>query len=480
MTWEFQATVSDDIHRLVNREGETCWGIAHHGFDVDHPDVRGEVDIDLPTGRSSLLVVSPLPGGLVLDAVRSYQGLVEGELSTLFLGIFDELLQTRDAEGRMCLECIGLAADGRPRIIPGIRRTPASSVRFAIGEMIYHAAHGRPWAQSLLPVNIAMPECSQSLRTLVAQLLDDSADASPLSPSSASQLQDTIEEVSAVLRRTGTPSALPLLPTDHDLDPGQALTARLRAANAHTPDRGPSRADDDATVRDSTHSTDRLRAASRRGSRSQRLKQPNPKRHSRAHSSSLVARIASATTSRTRQLWQLLATMRRPHGPRPRLLRASALITVCVMVIGATLMIRSWGSEDDSASVSAPQDHVEVAPLSEDQVVEVLQDLCAKRSEALSAGDGHGLKALTVNESTAAAADELLDLESFAGNDYSIELDDVDLREMNEDRILVAAQMLTSVRVDGERSRFAPRRVEFELLREAGDWKIAEVLELDD
>lgn len=491
MTWVFQATVSDDIHRLVNRAGETRWGIAHHGFDVDHPDARGEVDVDLPSGRSSILVVSPLPGGLVLDAVRSYQGLVEGELSTLFLGIFDELLNSEEAETRLCLECIGLAADGRPRIIPGIRRAPASSVRFAIGEMIYHAAHGRPWAQSLLPVNIAMPECSQALRTLVAQLLDDSADAGPLPRSSASPLQDTIAEVSAVLRRTVTPSALPLLPTDLDLDPGQALTARLRAANAHTPDRSSGRADDGAParnaldpdhgrphtevkVRDSARSADRLRAASRRGRRSRR-----PKRDGRAHSPSLLTRIASATRTRTRQLWELLPTMRDPRGTRRSVLRAAVLMTLCVTVLGAAMMIRSWGSAGDSASVSAPQDHGEVASLSDEQVVDVLRELCEKRSEALSDGDSQGLKALTVNDSTAAAADELLDLESFAGNDYSIELDDVDLREKTEDRILVAAQMLTSVRVDSEKSKFTPRRVEFELVREARDWKIAEVRELD-
>ena len=495
MTWEFQVTVSDDIHRLVNREGETCWGIAHDGFDVEHPDARGEVDVDLPSGRSSLLVVPPLPGGLVLDAVRSYQGLVEGELSTLFLGIFAELLKCRDGETRLCLECIGLAADGRPRIIPGIRRTPGSSVRFAIGEMIYHAAHGRPWAQSLLPVNIAMPDCSQSLRSLVAQLLDDSAaaDTEPELSSRASLLRDTIDEVSIVLRRTGTPSALPLLPSDHDLDPGQALTARLRAANASHPDRGSVRAsggapvpdrnvldpdhgqpNSDVKVRDSTRSADRLRAASRRGARSRRLKP----QQARDRDSSLAARIATATMSKARQLCELLPTMRRPHGPWSAGLRASVVIALCMTVIGATVMVRSADSEGDSASVSAPQDHVEVASLSDAQVVDVLLDLCEQRSEALSDGDSEALEALTVNDSTAAVADELLDVEAFAGNDYSIELDDFDLRESTEDRILVAAQMLTSVHVDGQKSKFTPRRVEFELVREAGDWKIAEVIEL--
>ena len=495
MTWAFQATVSDDIHRLVNREGETCWGITHDGFDVDHSDARGEADVDLPSGAGTLLVVSPLPGGLVLDTVRSYQGLVEGELSTLFLGIFDELVQTPDAEARLCLECIGLAADGRPRIIPGIRRPPTSSVRFAIGEMIYHAAHGRPWSQSLLPVNIAMPNCSQSLRTLVAQLLDDSADAGPLPPRRVSTLQSTIEEVSIVLRQAGSPSALPLLPTaDHDLDPGQALTARLRAANTSNADRGPSRADHgpqapDRTLlapahsrpnaemkaRDRAGSADRLRAVSRRGSGRRRLKPP-PRRSG----SSWAARIASAATSRARQLCGLLPSMRRAHGPRSTILRASAVLAVCMTVIGATVMIRSADSGADSASVSAPQDHAEKASLSDDEVVEVLRTLCDKRAEALSKGDSEGLKALTANDSTAEAADELLDIESFVGYDYSIELEDFDLREKTEDRILVAAQMLTSALVDGQESTFTPRHVEFELVRKAGEWKIAEVLELVD
>ena len=165
MTWELQSPVSDDIYRLVNEQGRTLWGVAHRGFDVDHPQALGFVEVALPSGPTSLLLVEPFAGGFVLDAVRSYQGLVEGELRTLFLGIVDELLSSSDAQSRLCLECIGLDADGHPRIIPGISRTQSSSMRFAVGEMIYHAAYGRPWAQSPLPVTVALSDFSQPVQT---------------------------------------------------------------------------------------------------------------------------------------------------------------------------------------------------------------------------------------------------------------------------------------------------------------------------
>ncbi|PCC41261.1 hypothetical protein [Brevibacterium aurantiacum] len=78
MTWELQSPVSDDIYRLVNEQGRTLWGVAHRGFDVDHPQALGFVEVALPSGPTSLLLVEPFAGGFVLDAVRSYQGLVEG------------------------------------------------------------------------------------------------------------------------------------------------------------------------------------------------------------------------------------------------------------------------------------------------------------------------------------------------------------------------------------------------------------------
>lgn len=452
MTWEFQATVSDDIHRLVTGEGESLWGVAHDGFDADHSEALGVVDVDLPSGRASLLLVKPLPGGLILDAVRSYQGLVEGELSTLFLGVFDELLQSSDAGARLCLECIGLDAAGRPRIIPGIRREPASSPRVAIGEMIYHAAHGRPWEESLLPVDIALPECSASLRGLVAQLLDD-ADVD-------STLHDTVAEVAVALRRTGAPSALPLLPAERDLDPGQALTARLRAANPPAASKS----------EHSTGTAGRLREASRAGARKHRRRDPGRRR-----SISPASRMA-LLTARGRGLLQRVSS-KRPRREKSMIgVRTCVILASALTLIGGAVMVHSWGSKEPAASVSSPQESA--VAIADEEAVAALEDLCDRRSAALSAGDVRGLKALTVPDSSAAAADELLDLQAFAGNDYSIELEDPVVREQTDQRILIEARMLTSASVSGEESGFAPQRVEFELCLDAGEWKIREVTDI--
>ena len=496
MTWELQATISDDIHRLVNVQGETLWGVMHRGFDADHPETLGAAEVDLSTGRASLLLVKPVPGGLVLDAVRSYQGLLEGELSTLFLGIFDELRTIDSAPERLCLEAIGLDADGHPRIVPGIRRIRPPSIRFAIGEMIYHAGHGRPWAESLLPVNIALPECSQLLRTLVAELLEESA--------ADSGLQDTIAEVSAVLRRAATPSALPLLPAERDLDPGQALTARLRAASAATPGSAPtamqshapasSRAaahpDAAADFRAATERREtgnpptkvnspeasgaarRLRAASRDNVRRRR-----PSWRGRGRRASLLSRTASAFAARRRGLLERLPTGRR----RPRTwltgLRACALLAASMTILGGAMMVWSRDSQEPATSVSSAQGQAE--SMSDAQVVALLDDLCRKRSEALSSGDDVGLQALTMPDSSAAAADELLDLQAFVGNDYSINLADVAVREQSENSMVIDARMSTSAIVDGEQAEFAPKNVEFELARQDRTWKILAVTEID-
>ncbi|WP_350271363.1 hypothetical protein AAFP32_08015 [Brevibacterium sp. CBA3109] len=479
MTWELQGPVSDDIHRLVNGQGQTLWGVVHRGFDADHPEALGVADVDLPTGPASLLLVRPLAGGLVLDAVRSYQGLVEGELSTLFLGIVDELRGSSDPQTRLCLESIGLDADGRPRIIPGISRTSPSSTRFAIGEMIYHAAHGRPWEQSPLPVSIALPDCSQTLQTLVAQLLDAS--------STDSGLHDTLDEVSAALRRTGTPSALPLLPAERDLDPGQALTARLRAAKAPAV-AGPDTTAVTARSPETRGAAGRLRAASREGVRGQGL------RRNRGSASLLSGMWSLLATGGRSLLERLPIADRRPRnlvsGPR-----TWVLLAVLMTILGGAVMIRSWGSEGTAASVSSPE-HVsptsvespaqrtsaangDAGEMSDSQILALLDDLCQKRSDALSTGDDQALAALTVPDSAAAAADELIDLNVFIGNDYTIDLDDTVIRESTDHHILIDARMSTSVTAEGEESGFAPTHVEFELVPHENAWKVLAVTEID-
>lgn len=481
MTWELQAPVADDIHRLVNAQGQTLWGVAHHGFDADHPDALGIADVDLPTGPASLLLVKPLAGGLVLDAVRSYQGLVEGELSTLFLGIVDELRGSSEAHSRLCLESIGLDADGRPRIIPGISRNSPSSTRFAIGEMIYHAGHGRPWEQSPLPVSVALPDCSQPLQTLVAHLLDESC--------ADSGLNDTLDEVSAALRRTGTASALPLLPAERDLDPGQALTARLRAAKAPSVVRPLETAATELPP-ESAGTAGRLRAESREGVRRRRQ---GPRRNHR--SPSLLTRMSAALARDGRSLLDRLPIAQWRPRRWTTWPRAWVLLAVLMTILGGAAMVRSWSSEGTAASVSSPGDmgpSSEESPapgtsapdgdaerMSESQILTLLDGLCQKRSDALSAGDDQALAALTVPDSSAAAADELLDLRAFVGNDYTIELDDPVIREQTDDHILVEARMSTSVTAEGKESGFTPTRVEFELVPHGSGWKILAVTEVD-
>ena len=487
MTWELQAPVSDDIHRLVNDQGQTIWGVDHQGFDTDHPQALGVANVDLPSGSTSLLLVEPLAGGLVLDAVRSYQGLVEGELCTLFLGIVEELRGSTDAQSRLCLESIGLDAEGRPRIIPGISRTSPASARFAIGEMIYHAAHGRPWAQSPLPVRIALPGCSQPLLTLVEQLLDDSTPPSGL--------HDILAEVSATLRRTGTPSALPLLPAERDLDPGQALTARLRAIKPSIVALSPEPAEA-ARPAKSTGAAARLRAASREGgvSRQRGGRRRHGPRRDRG-TASLRNRLSSLAAGGGEGLRGWLRLRGRRPGKRTTGPRAWVLLAVIMTIIGGAVMVRSWSAGDSTASVSSAEDaspsvrqtpstntddsQADVEEMSESQILALLDDLCLKRSEALSAGDDQALAALTVPDSSAAAADELLDLDAFVGNDYTIELSDPVISEQTRHHIVVEAQMSTSVKTEGDESGFAPAHVEFELVPLGGAWRVLAVTAID-
>lgn len=171
-------------------------------------------------------------------------------------------------------------------------------------------------------------------------------------------------------------------------------------------------------------------------------------------------------------------------------------------------MVRSWSSGDSPASVSSTQgtgaeaeskpshestpspaespnrdsdlDQGGVDRLSETQILDLLEDLCQRRSEALSSGDDQALAALTVPDSAAAAADELLDLQAFVGNAYTIEVDDLVITKQTETRILVDAQMSTKVTVDGEISDFEPTQVEFELESHTGEWKIGTVTEIED
>lgn len=116
--------------------------------------------------------------------------------------------------------------------------------------------------------------------------------------------------------------------------------------------------------------------------------------------------------------------------------------------------------------------------MSERQVIDVLKELCQKRATALRDGDEQALAALTVPDSAAAAADELLNLQDFVGHDYMIDVDDPVITEQTDQRILITAHMSTSVSVEGEESAFVPSFVEFELVVHEGKWRILTVTEL--
>src|SRR5699024_12803356 len=87
MTWKFQSTISDEIHRVVSSDGETVWGTDDRRFDADSSRALGTAEVELPSGRRTLLLVPALPGGRVLDAVRAYQGPNDGELCSLYAGV---------------------------------------------------------------------------------------------------------------------------------------------------------------------------------------------------------------------------------------------------------------------------------------------------------------------------------------------------------------------------------------------------------
>src|SRR5690625_1222002 len=140
MTWKFQSTIADEIHRVVSSDGETVWGIDHRGFDADSSRALGTAEVEITSGRRTLLLVPALPGGLVLDAVRAYQGLNDGELCTLFLGIVAELRDCSAPEDRLTLRAFGLDARGRPTLIPGVGASLATTPRRAVGEKIGRAS----------------------------------------------------------------------------------------------------------------------------------------------------------------------------------------------------------------------------------------------------------------------------------------------------------------------------------------------------
>lgn len=485
MTWEFQSTLSDDVHRLLRRDGEVVWGIDHDGFDAADPTALGCAEVVLPAGPKSLLLTAPLQGGLILDVVRSYQGLTEGELCTFFLGIIDELRESAQARSRLDLAAFGLDGEGRPRIIPGVHRPVADSSRRAVGEMLYHACCGRRWTECLLPVDMALAGVCAPLRSLVADLLDESV--------ASSSLTDILAEVGQALRRLTPPSALPLIPADHDVDPGRALTARLRAANGHPAHRAEAKETAaEPSEAASLSPAARLRAASGRKSgagrettgrgsgRRGRDRRPGgrrPVREAGAQWRTIAARIREVS---------LLKSIMRPS-------RLAVIAAVALTLFGGLIMVRTWGGTPPASTATAEHEPVsdrsesasedsEAQPdaMGEDEVVGILKDLCDRRAKALSAGDSTALAALTVPDSEAAAADELIDPGAFADSEYTIELTGITVEAITETSIVVSAQMTASARNGGEDEEFEAKHVAFELGLDAEEWKVAKVEQVGD
>lgn len=467
MTWEFQATIADDIHRVVDSDGRSAWGVVHNDFDADDPRVLALTEVALPTGARSLLIVPASPGGLVLDVIRTYQGLTEAELCTLFLGIIEELTTCTRPEDRLTLSAFSLDAHGRPVLIPGVSAPIATTPRRAVGEMIYHAVHGRPWAEVLLPVDLALSESSSALRSLVAGLLDDAA--------SEIGLGTALAEAADSLRTLDRPAALPMVPAESGTSPESALTARLRVATGLRPHR---RSEEDSG---STHSAPApplrgggvtpLRAEAKSSRRSRR-----DRRRAGGRKEWMVPLLGSVGS-----LWTRLRAvdLHRVFGHGTLLIG----LAVCLTVQGGVVVWSSWSSTAAVSGEEAPSAEGATRPPeatstpSADDVSAVLEELCESRAAALSNGDEAALKALTVPDSAAAAADELIDPSAYADSDYSIDVEDVEIVAADDDRVVASALMRSSGGTGAALVEFAEQTVEFELHRVEGTWLVAEVRE---
>ena len=113
-----------------------------------------------------------------------------------------------------------------------------------------------------------------------------------------------------------------------------------------------------------------------------------------------------------------------------------------------------------------------------EEVTGVLEQLCESRARALSDGDAAALEALTVPESAAAAADELIDPAAYADSDYSIDVEDVKIVATDADRVVASALMRSSAGSGDALQEFAAQSVEFELERVGERWLVAEVREV--
>ena len=477
MTWHYETTIAEVVHRLRDDTGESVWGVENRGFDADHDAARGTESVLLPTGETEVLLVDPLPGGFVLDAVRAVHGLTEAEIHTLLRGCFAELAAVGDQASRLGLDCFALDAEGRPRLIPGVRHRLETSVRRAIGELVYHAAYGSPWSEALLPVDVALAERSAQLRALVADLLDDD----PVPPSGGEAgVAAAVAEVSAQLGTLPAPVPLPLVPASRDLDPAQAITARLRAAPAQVPTPQGDAADrpgpGDVGARPGERSGRLGAAAALRAAAASHARRSRSRRGERTCRSGRPPRRPEST----RSSWWTRLRMR--GGP----VRWGIAASIIVAVLGGLLV--AWSTAEtppagpEQAAAQRPPagsgDGAGDEDPTDEDVIDRLGDLCAERARALGAGDGDALAALTVPGSSAAAADELIDLSAYAGGTYTVTVGDVTVVERTDTGIRVAARMTSSAESGGQGERLAAEDVVCTLTEHEVAGGIAEVAEV--
>lgn len=171
----------------------------------------------------------------------------------------------------------------------------------------------------------------------------------------------------------------------------------------------------------------------------------------------------------------------------PHVLGRSTLligVAVCLTLLGGIVVWSSWSSpesssrEDMSSGQGSASSDARTPALGVDDVTGVLKDLCESRATALSDGDSEALQALTVPESAAAAADELIDPSAYADSDYSIDVEDVKIVATDDDRVVASALMRSSAVSGDDLREFAAQSVEFELKKVEGRWLVAEVREI--
>lgn len=159
-------------------------------------------------------------------------------------------------------------------------------------------------------------------------------------------------------------------------------------------------------------------------------------------------------------------------------------LAVSLTLLGGIVVWSSWSSsassirEEKSSGQGSGPSPEQASSLGVDEVTGVLRDLCESRAAALSDGDSEALQALTVPESAAAAADELIDPSAYADSDYSIDIEDVTIVAADDDRVVASALMRSSASSGDALQEFAAQSVEFELAKVEGRWLVAEVREI--